>query len=93
MMNSREGRIAERVVVAVGTVRENKKLLKEYLRKNEMGNLGVSARGGTEVITVLGWPRMQGQGAEAAGWMEVKWGKLVDFAKKNGFEVSRGWGY
>jgi hypothetical protein len=36
------------------------------------------------VITVFSWQSMQGQGVEAAGWMEVSWAKIEKFAKENG---------
>jgi len=68
-----------------------KKLLLEYLRKNHLQFYRLVSERGSNEIVVTGWPRMQGQGVEAAGWMEAKWSKVDKFAEANGFRVRRDW--
>jgi hypothetical protein len=74
------------------TPNDCKKLLREFFKKNKLPDYRLSSTQGSNVITVFGWPSMQGQGAEAAGWMEVRWSNIEKFAKENGFSVKRRYG-
>lgn len=73
----------------LGMDADPKQLLKEFFRKNSIPDYRLYSVRGSNVVSVLGWPSMQGQGAESAGWMEVRWGKIEKFADKNGFKVIR----
>ena len=68
---------------------EWKRKLWGYMRSCRMGEYRLAAKRDSDVIRVLHWPHMQGQGVEAAGWMEVRWAKLVAFAKQHGFRIAR----
>ena len=70
-----------------------RKLILEYLQKIHMGCCKVKASKDTNVVTVLRWPSMQGQGIEAAASVETKWDKLVKYGNKIGVKIIKPYEY
>lgn len=69
-------------------LKEAKKLLKAYAEKFHLQVYRLSvSKYKPNVVTVHGWPSMQGQGAEAAGWMAVKWDKFSKYAESIGVRL------
>ena len=68
---------------------ENKRKLADYMAKHNMHYRLSISKHAPDVVTIHGWPSMQGQGVEAAGYMALRLSKIVKFAQSHGFEARR----
>lgn len=70
--------------------REGKAKLEAYAEKHHLQRSRLSiSKYAPGVVTVHGWPSMQGCGAEAAGYVALAWHKFSKYAERIGVRLRK----